>query len=354
MMPTKRVSVNVGIGSSFASSVHTDRPIATPLPWAHAGAPVYVQSGRQALRLLSELLWEDGYRRLILPGYLCASMIEPFETRAWTIDFSPLRDRLRPDPRSYDELCLERPGETVALVAEYFGRSLSERMQAAVQRWMKVGVAVIEDRTHNLLDERQPIATHTFGSLRKLLPLGDGCFIQGVSSTPNLVQPDVDPSGASWAAMDLRAAGDQADPAAVRQLYLAAEADFEVAMAAAPISSRSLHELSHLDIPAMSAARKANFGTLRELTQDMTVLNDDCADGTPAFLVLDVAHPKAWQQQLADRGVFCPIHWPRPQQVPEQLPWRSGLISVPIDHRYGHGDMERVARAITEVASGHD
>ena len=342
------------IGSFFASprSDHR-RPQHDRLPWDSPEA-VYVQSGRQALRLLSDLLWADGYRRLVLPGYLCASMVEPFETHAWIIDFSPLTDRLRPDRRAYDDLCLERPGETVVLVAEYFGRSLSSDTRVAVKRCIDLGAAVIEDRSHNLLDAYDPIATYTFGSLRKLLPVADGCFIQGLTSTPTLSRQSVDPSGKGWRAMDLKSAEVESDPDALRREYQAAEAEFEVAMDAAPISSRSLQEFSQFDFAAMSAARKSNYRTLRELTQDMTVLNDDCAGGTPAYLVLEVTNPGAWQEQLADRGVFCPIHWPRPKQVPKQLQWRSDLISVPVDHRYGPPDMERVARALTEVATRCD
>jgi hypothetical protein len=219
---------------------------------------------------------------------------------------------------------------------------------------MKLGVAVIDDRSHNLLDEHRPVATYTFGSLRKLLPVADGCFLAGLDAIPSLPQSAVDPSESSWRAMDLKSAGNASDPEAPLRQYRDAEAEFELAMQPSPISSRSLHELRYLDIPAMSAVRKANFETLREMIQDMTVLNDDCSDGTPAYLVLEVADPAAWQKQLADRGVFCPIHWPRPQEIPQHLSWRSDLISVPIDHRYGHGDMEDVARALTEVASRHD
>ena len=340
--------MNVGIGSFFASSASRDVPIDDAVPWAGTDT-VYVQSGRQALRLLSELLWSQGYRRLILPGHLCASMIEPFETRDWTVRFSPMTDRLRVDPGSYDALCLDRPDETVALIAEYFGRNVTEQTTAAVARWKDEGVAVIDDRTHNLFDRERSEATYAFGSLRKLLPVGDGCFVQGLDDAPAFGQQAVDPSRASWTAMDLKAAaGTQSG--SLHETYRAAESEFAVATEPAAMSSRSHEELRHLNFTAMSAARSSNFMTLLDRVQHLMVVNDDLDGGTPAYLVLRTPEAETLQGMLAERGVFCPIHWPRPSQVPPERPWRDDLISVPIDHRYGHQEMEYIGQTLNEVA----
>lgn len=345
--------MNIGIGSSFASSARGEVPTHADLPWGNTDDTVYVQSGRQALRLLSELLWSEGYRRLVLPSYLCESMIAPFETRDWAVHFSPMRDRLRPDPSSYDELCLDRPGETVALIAEYFGRNLTEQARTAIARWMDRGVAVIDDRSHNLFDSASSGATYAFGSLRKLLPVGDGCFIQGLSDPPALAGNDVDPSASSWRAMDLKSAGSTDSGSALGQ-YRAAESEFAVATEPAPMSSRSSQELRYLDFSAMSAARRSNFGILLEQIQGMTVVNDDLDGGTPAFLVLRTAEPETLQGLLAKRGVFCPIHWPRPLQVPPRILWRDDLLSLPVDHRYGRQEMEHIGRMLNEVVMGRD
>ena len=341
--------MSVGIGSSFASSTRNEPPADLPLPWAIDDDAVYVQSGRQALTLLSELLWSDGRRRLVLPGFLCESMIEPFGSRDWSIRFSPTDDRLRPDAGSYGELSLDHAEETVVLIAEYFGRSLDAEAQSAVERWDKAGVTVIEDRTHNLFDDTASTATYTFGSLRKLLPVGDGCFVHGLDHSPQLDPPDVDPSVPSWTSMDLKAEG-QVSGGPARQQYERAEVEFGVATRPAAISPRSLGELTYLDYPAMSAARRSNFDTLIDLIPDLPVLNDDCAGGTPAFLVMQTANPRDLQGVLAERGIFCPIHWPRPRQVPRDVPWREDLISIPIDHRYGREDMEYIGQTLTDVA----
>jgi hypothetical protein len=239
------------------------------------------------------------------------------------------------------------------VVAEYFGRSLDAGMREAVAQWRRLGVAVIEDRTHAIFTERAAIATYTFGSLRKLLPLGDGCFVRGLEHPMLLPTPATDPSESSWLAMDMKACADPTDTDADMRRYHRAEQDFARALDPAPISSRSLRELARVDFPAMSAARRSNFDTLRSLCTELTVVNDDCGGGTPAYLVLSVMDPPAWQKELADEGVFCPIHWARPQQVPTSLPWRSDLISVPIDHRYGAGDMESVAAVLKGLAKRH-
>jgi hypothetical protein len=295
-------------------------------------------------------MWSEGFRRVILPGFLCESMIAPFQRRDWVIGFSDVNDRLRPDWKSYEEQTLDDPHTTVVLIADYFGRNLDDDARRAVVRWQDRGSVVVEDRTHNLLDDASSDATFTFGSLRKLLPVGDGCFVRGLATPPHLAPQALDPSELSWAAMDLKAEGSVDDDTAYER-YRAAEAAFEVASEPAPMSSRSVEQLEHLDFSAMRRARTSNFGVLREQLTGMSVVNDDCADGTPAYLVLRSRQPKALQTLLADRGIYCPIHWPRPPQVPDDIAWNEDLISVPIDHRYGHREMVYVGRTVSEVAS---
>ena len=339
----------VRIGSSFAASARGEVPLDHAVPWGNADRTVYVQSGRQALRLLSELLWSQGYRRLVLPGYLCESMITPFESRDWDVHFSPMGDRLRPDASLYEELCLDQPGETVALIAEYFGRDLPNETRTAIVRWIDQGAAVIEDRTHNLFDGGSSGATYTLGSMRKLLPVGDGCFVQGLAGAPRLPGSAVDPSTSRWRGMDLMAAR-PTDPEPARDLYRRAEADFDIALAPAAMSSRSVEELRFLDFSAMSRSRKENFAVLVERIDHLTVVNDDLDGGTPAFLVVRTVERETLQEMLARRGIFCPILWPRPPQLPPDAPWHDDVLAVPIDQRYGPQEMEYIAETMNEAA----
>ncbi len=257
---------SLGVGSFFESSDESAQLANQALPWSSGVGLIHLQSGRQALRLLSERLWTDGYRRLIVPGYLCESMIEPFHTRGWLIRFSSLDDRLRPVAQRYEEMCLQRPGETVALIAEYFGRSLTDGARATVARLRDRGVAVIEDRSHNFLDRPASPATYEFGSLRKLLPVGDGCFVRGLQGDPQLVPGHLDPSKSSWKAMDLKlAARSPGDVECAFGQYKHAETEFGIASEPAEMSARSFRALESFDLEAMAAARKENFEVLRGL-----------------------------------------------------------------------------------------
>jgi hypothetical protein len=101
----------------------------------------------------------------------------------------------------------------------------------------------------------------------------------------------------------------------------------------------------------MRAVRRANFDILAEQIDDLTVVNDDLDGGTPAYLVLRTPEPVVLQEKLARRGVFCPILWPRPPQLPPDLSWHDDVLAVPIDHRYGRHEMDYVAEALHEVAT---
>jgi hypothetical protein len=72
------------VGSDF-ENVHAGHLLgrdAVP-PWERLGEPVtYVASGRQGLALVARELHRLGRRRVVVPGYLCDSMVCPSRPRA--------------------------------------------------------------------------------------------------------------------------------------------------------------------------------------------------------------------------------------------------------------------------------
>jgi hypothetical protein len=66
--------------------------------------------------------------------------------------------------------------------------------------------------------------------------------------------------------------------------------------------------------------------------------------------VVRTAERETLQEMLARRGIFCPILWPRPPQLPPDAPWHDDVLAVPIDQRYGPQEMEYIAETMNEAA----
>jgi hypothetical protein len=325
------------IGSTFAAETlgATSEP-----PWSRSGPPTYVQSGGQALRLLSRHLWAEGRRTLLLPGFLCESMIAPFLDREWRISYYDVDEDLQPNLASA-VIAPEHLAHTVVVAAAYFGRRLSTRSVRALDVLSTGGACVVEDRTHNVLDWSGPNWDFAVASLRKLLPVGDGAVVVG--GAWDIPRGGAGPGEGYWRAMDLKAGGDESAVSEWRRLFAEAEARFEVELEPAGASLRTVHAIERFPYARMAEARRSNAKQLVESLVDFDVVNADLDGGTPSHVVVRVEHPISVQRRLAASGVFCPIHWPRPAQVPYRLSWPDDVISLPIDHRYGEADMARVA-----------
>ncbi|MCW2831510.1 MAG: hypothetical protein JWP31_2202, partial [Aeromicrobium sp.] len=164
-----------GIGSIFSSDELLGD--SEPAPWSAHGSALFVESGGQALRLVAERLWSEGRTHLHLPGYLCVSMIKPFASRPWVVSHVPYDSDVEPQLEQLE--LMGRPEHAVLVSARYFGRTHPHGAREQLAALRARGVAVVEDRTHNLFTWDDVQADFVVASLRKTLPVGDGALLMG-------------------------------------------------------------------------------------------------------------------------------------------------------------------------------
>jgi selenocysteine lyase/cysteine desulfurase len=306
----------------------------------------YVESGRQALSLVAAHLHGEGRRRVVVPGYLCESMIQPFAALGWEIAPVPVDGDLRVRP---DGLGAYGHGDVV-LAAEYFGRDPREPWVEALRDVRARGGVVIDDETHRVFRPGRSGADVAVASLRKVLPVAAGAYVRGPVAGTVLGSPG--PVG------DLRrqamrrkseyVGGARSDKAHL-ELFAEAEALTEAALTPAALGDADLVLLRRLDVGALAAARRANADVLGKELADcpaLTIVNPPDAESVTSHLVISVADPQALRRHLVGEGIYCPIHWPQPSGLPLGGPWPSVYLSLPVDHRYGIEDMRRVAAAV--------
>lgn len=332
------------IGSFFESAPELSLGTMSAPPWERRGAVQYVQTGRQALSALAAILEREGRDILLVPAYLCESMIVSFTSERWTLRPYEVAERVEiaaDDLARVAEGC--DPARTAALTISYFGDEPSAAHVDAVQSLQRRGIRVIEDETHRVLGALPLLGDYGFASLRKVLPVADGAYVRGVKSKILLG----DRSHKGWEAMDLKRAGAFTE---ARSVYATAVDVLEGSHALSPAraSERTMQTIQELDYSFMRSQRRANSQTLRScLSRNKRVRLISTAD-VPSHVVIQVDDAMHTQAELAKKHVFCPIHWPRPARM-DAIAWRAGLLSLPIDHRYGPADMERAGVALEEV-----
>lgn len=317
--------------------------------WAE-GPHLMLASGRHALMLVASELRRRGAARAYLPEYLCSSMLEPF-AEVLEVEHYALTPDLQPVAGAFDNVS---PGDAL-LVCDFFGRRAPTSTVDAVAAAGARDVIVVSDTTHSPFVAPPWVYDLNIISLRKTLPLHDGAVLMGALRP--LAQPLVGLSterllARAGAASRKRVVVDTAgDPtAAMTELR-----DFEEYLAAVPapasMSQESRRLLTELDLRALASRRSVNAEELLRLldgANDVTPLPGYSAACAPAFLTVRVPDARAVQRALAEQAIYCPIHWPQPRRLADR-PWRSDLISLPVDHRYGVADMRRIAEALQTV-----
>lgn len=339
------------VGSDFPTAgddVRTDGTNAPP--WRTQGEDgVYVETGRQALVLIGRHVETLGIGTVLVPGHLCSSMVEPFVLGGWTVLPYDLDPGLDPDLDHLASIARRAGSRVAVLMAPYFGLRPPASFDGAVAQLRAEGAVVIIDETHSLLDRSTGCGDLRFASLRKVLPVGDGAYVQGEHL--DLLDAASGPSDSvRWDIMDEMARSERPDRAHdTRERLVAANLAFEQSRTVRRATPRTLVEVEHLDYDRIRRRRRSNSLQLAAALDGeprVHVVNHPDRCGTPSHLVLSVADPHELQRRLAARAVFCPIHWPEVDLGPTSRPWRHDLISIPVDHRYGPEDMARVGDEI--------
>lgn len=339
------------IGSDFPSlspSVLEDdsRP-----PWERDGqATLYTETGRQALAIARRVLERRGVDRILVPAYLCESMVEPFRLRGWRIGLLETSRELglRRGGGDWNRL-RNSPRRTAVLLASYFGYSPDDEHVALAKEARACGAYVIEDETHRPFTPGGVEADLTFSSLRKLLPLADGAYVQGDSDVLAEIEALDEAEGERWNAMDLKR--DAADPTQHRAAMIEANRRLEGPDRLFRASERTMETLGRLPYGLFARRRHENAHTLRASLARVGISSLRGSEAPVAsHLVAVMEDPQGVQKRLASEQVYCPIHWPRVPDLGADAPWRSDLLSFPIDHRYGCVDMERIVTVLEEAA----
>lgn len=347
-----RRACRLEVGSVFGSVTESFLTEETHCPpWERSGvATHYVGSGRQALVLVERELSRSGLRTLLVPGYLCDSMIQPFT--GWRIVPVRVTRDLRMDLEDLLDRASGLMGSAAALMAEYFGRAITPGYREVVRCLQNAGIPVVEDETHRVFEPSETGAMYTVASLRKCLPVADGGYVTGLKDEHCELSEPALAAEAEWKAMDaLSEARSEVTMHTARAAVSHAMKELEEDPTPRTISERSLQLLGRLDYLKMTELRRANVRELiRVLEGHVKFLEGIGAENTiPSHSVVRIPRAREMQGRLARQGVFCPIHWPQPEMLGGIREWPDDVLSIPVDHRYTPEHMRHVASILEEI-----
>jgi hypothetical protein len=285
----------------------------------------YFNSGRAAFAyLLSDVI---SVKKIYLPTFICWSLVNVMEKLypAIKVEFYNVNRKLE---CNYPAIINE---EEALVFIHYFGHENTGQLP------INKGI-ILEDMSHAYLSSIFLKGDYIFGSLRKLIKVGDGGFING------FYNPIYEPSRKldTWLRYEAK------DWRDVRE----AENMMDREITVSDMSSQSLAVILQSNIDLIKNARTSNNVFLDTVFPVGTALLKFRINECPMVhnrLFNSTEERDSLRTFLASKGIFTSIHWPTHRRVIEEdrnvditdtLWLEQRLLSIPISEDYNLNDME--------------
>jgi selenocysteine lyase/cysteine desulfurase len=352
------------IGSEFWVDFHKigddDLDCEIPFWLKKFGNVVLTSSGRGAISIVLSQI-EPKEKRALLPSYICESVIIPFEEAGYEVVYYDLDEYLTPK-----DIDIYSNDIGVFFHMGYFGFPTNKKLHDIVLELKSRSVTIIEDVTHTLFSiVRYPIYNDfVIGSIRKWFGLPSGGFLATSKTiSTKLPDPPINLINLRIKSLQKKFEYIKTMNQSLKDEYLLgfrkAEQMLDLDLAVYGIDSVSKQIIQSTSIDRIQRVRKANYSYLLRSLLDINgikvILKKIENDITPIFFPIYVESDRdKLRFQLVEKEIYCPIHWPIPNQLKGRLDSKTqniyhSILSIPCDQRYGIDDMSRIVDTIKEL-----
>lgn len=326
------------------------------------GQVLLTQSGRGAISLLLRQI-EPTNKSVLLPAYICDSVILPFIEQGYSCHFYDINLDLSPDIESmcsYNQI-------GVLVHMGYYGFSTNSTIKNLIQEYKAESTIIIEDVTHTLFSTYARFDSNDYyiASLRKWFGLPSGGMLASATRPleSNLLQNDSNFPTMRRKALELKSKYLKCKDSGLKTSYLSlfseAESLLEMNVSPHKIDDLSATIVKALDHKALINKRRTNFLSLSDGLDNISSIDklftelpkDICPMFYPVILNRNRSQIRT---ELSQEKIYCPIHWPIPDncnitKLRNVSRIYDTILSIPCDQRYGEQDMERLLSVLRRL-----
>ena len=307
-------------------------------------------SGRSALyHILLDVKKRNNISKILLPDYLCSSVVIATEKAGVEVVFYPLNDKLELDEKHFANLYEDK---CAVLLINYFGLQNLQK-QVAYVRSLNKDVIIIEDDVQGFYEFQKELigVDYKFTSLRKTFVCPDG----GLVKTENLL-PEVNTVNkfhqyklAGSILKSLRKP-EYYDDAVYLSMFEKGESmiDDEIAEG---MSDMAVDIITKTDIDRLAYIRRRNAKFICDGLESLglnTIL-PVTEDKIPLFVPIYLEDRNKVRKYMFQHNCFCPVHWPlEGMNVKKGAEMAEHELSIIVDQRYTNADMEYILDLISK------
>lgn len=304
-------------------------------------------SGRAALyQILKYLKQEKWINHILLPDYLCSSVIVPVMTLGLDYSFYPIDEQLELESSSFTKLYKKA---SAVLVINYFGlKDLTTQIQ--VIRSLDEQAIIIEDDVQAYYEFKKPLGDvdFKFTSIRKTFAVPDGGLVKTNCQLPKVVAPNTFGQYKAAAALLKSMREGNFNDHIYLELFEKGESlidgELECGMSSIAVKLFYTLEEERVKIRRLNNAQYL-IGLLGKLgIKPLLPVNDGCV---PLFIPIVLNNRDEVRKRMFQHGIFCPVHWPI-----EGVDLKRGKVlaetelSLIVDQRYGQKEMDEILKSL--------
>lgn len=306
-------------------------------------------SGRAALyQIMKFLKQEKEVNHILLPDYLCSSVLVPVKALGFDFKFYPIDEQLELETSTFAKLYNK---DSAVLVINYFGlKDLSVQIQSI--RSLDENAIIIEDDVQAYYEFKKPLGDvdFKFTSLRKTFAVPDGGLVKTKCQLLKVETPNTFAQYKAAAAL-LKS---MRDGNFNDQIYLEMfekgesliDSELECGMSQIAVKLFNALEEERVKIRRLNNAQYLN-GQLDKIgIKPLLPLKEG---HVPLFIPITLNNRNKVRKRMFQNEIFCPIHWPL-----EGMDLKRGKVmaetelSLIIDQRYGRKEMEEMQNILIE------
>lgn len=334
-----------------------------PSPLSPVRDGIYTVSGRTAIDLIiQDITKTRQVRNVFMPAWGCNSMIAPFQERGIDVRFCDVE--LNADNDKSVESVVNNKTNTdctddtdILYVTNYFGYENTIDLNV-VRQFKAKGAIILYDRTHSFLMEEDPylaLADYSFASIRKWMGVIGGAVVKGVHDCNLMPYPFL---ACKEKAMRMKKAYIEGDNNIDKQAFLNLYSEFGHHLAK-DYQNYKMDDLSYAlyqteDLAALRRKRRENAKYLHENLKGVRFIGGLTENAVPLFVPVffeTSEQRNTVRKKLIEAQIYCPIHWPKPAQLPADLNVNriyDTELSLICDQRYTTEDMTRIVDVINK------
>lgn len=318
---------------------------------------LYLNTGRSAIKYLVENILEKKYSKILLPSYLCESIIKAISSSNIDIDFYKVDKNLDINIKDIKSK-LDR--YTCIFIINYFGFEHKKETIKQLNEIRKNNV-IIEDCTHSILSKISQLGHYQIASMRKWIGIPDGSII--VSREHN-IRSNIDLVYDRFMVNRLLGQlskneyieGKNIEKSKFLNLINDAEKYYDSNFKISRISEISKTILNNQNYNEIIDIRRKNYIYLLENIINLSIIEPiykDIPDSVcPIGFITKSKERDQLRSYLASNGIYCPVHWEIPEKVSndynESFKLSKNILTIPCDQRYTLDDMEYIIKKLKD------